>query len=166
VCRRRRERYAVIGVNRRGQPKLPKRAVERREGEFLPRGGQRLAGQQVEAGEVGDRRRVAVAPVAEHELALVVGAPQRIRFGQPRERRGGRGAASPAPPPLHQMVAIQYGVDGADRRQLHPRDLLPQFLADLGGAPRGILALQADNGGLDGDRQTDSPDGRVGGCDR
>ena len=131
--------------NRRGQPKLPKGAVERREGEFLPRGGQPLAC-QVEAGEVGDRRRVAVAPVAEHELALVVGAPQRIRFGRPRERRGGRGAASPAPP-LHQMVAIKYGVDGADRRQLHPRDLLPQFLADLGGAPRGILALQADNGG-------------------
>jgi len=51
------------------------------------------------------------------------------------------------------LVAIEHGVDGADRRQLHWRDLMPQFLPDLGRAPAGIFALEPDDRRLDRGRQ-------------
>src|ERR1051326_9017048 len=38
--------------------------------------GERLASDQIAAGEVGDGEQIAIALVGEHELALVVGAPQ------------------------------------------------------------------------------------------
>ena len=113
---------------------------------------ERLAGQQVAAGEVGDRQRIAVPPIAEHELAFVVGAPQRIRLGGPRER-GARGRVAAPAPPVHQAMAIEHGVDGADRRQCGAVELLPQLLADLRRAPAGILPLQADDGRFELRRQ-------------
>src|ERR1700730_11891042 len=39
-------------------------------------GLERLAAQQVAAGEVGDGQGIAVTTIGEHELALVIGAPQ------------------------------------------------------------------------------------------
>ena len=81
---------------------------------------ERLAGQQVAAGEIGDRQRIAVPPIAEHELAFVVGAPERVRLGRPRQL--GAGGARPAPAPaVHQAVPIEHRVDGADRRQVRRR---------------------------------------------
>ena len=138
---RRRERDAVVGPDRLREAKLLEGALEDREGELLLRRRQRLARQQVATGEVGDRQRIAVAPIAEHELALVVGAPERIRLGRPRERGAGR-ASAPAAAMVHQAVAIEHGVDRADRRQVRAGELLPQLLADLGRAPAGILPLQ------------------------
>ena len=46
-------------------------------------------------------------------------------------------------------MTIEDGVHGADRREQQRRDSLPQFLADLGRAPAGVLALQEDDRGLD-----------------
>lgn len=44
---------------------------------------------------------------------------------------------------MHQMVAIEYRVDRANRWQVRPSELLPELFADLGGTPPWILALQA-----------------------
>ena len=96
-----RKRHPVIGPDRARQAKFLERALEDREGEFLLRGRQRFTGQQVAAGEVRDRQRVAVPPIAEHELAFIVGAPQGIRLGGPRQRGAGR-AVAPPPSSLHE----------------------------------------------------------------
>src|SRR5262245_45372625 len=53
----------------------------------------------------------------------------------------------------HQAVAIEHGVDRADRRQVRAGELLPQLFADLGCAPARILPLQAHDRRLDGRRQ-------------
>jgi hypothetical protein len=41
-------------------------------------GAERLAAAQVAARKVGDGERIAVAPIGEHDLALVIGAPQLV----------------------------------------------------------------------------------------
>ena len=76
------EGHAVIGADRLGQAKLLESALEHGEGVGFLGGRQGLAAEEVAAGEVADGERVAVAPIGEHELAFVVGAPQLV--GQPR----------------------------------------------------------------------------------
>ena len=83
---RRRERHAIVRPDGPGQPEVSEGALEDREGvSFLGR-RERVAGNQVAAGEIGDSERVAVAPVGQHELAFVVGTPERVGFVGPRER--------------------------------------------------------------------------------
>src|SRR5207249_11624663 len=119
----------------------PGTSLEDGKRELLLRRRQRLAGQQVAAREVGDGERIAVAPIAELELAFVVGTPEGIRLRRARERSaGGRGPAAAAP--LDQAVAVEHRVDRTDRRQLHTRGLLPELLPDLRRAPARVLALQ------------------------
>src|SRR5881296_2987100 len=140
----RRKRHAVVGAHRPGEPEVLERPLEDGKRELLLRRRQRLAGQQVAAREVGDGERIAVLPIAELELAFVVGTPEGIRFRRARERRtGGRGPAAAAP--LDQAVAVEHRVDRTDRRQLHARDLLPELLPDLRRAPARVLALQPDD---------------------
>src|SRR6516225_4683050 len=55
-----------------------KQSLKDRKGEVFAGRGQRLAGQQVAAGMIGDGQRVAVVTIAEQELALVIRAPQFI----------------------------------------------------------------------------------------
>jgi len=50
-------------------------------------------------------------------------------------------------------VAVEDGMDRIDGRQVRHRRLLAEFLANLGRAPAGILALQADDHRLDRGRQ-------------
>lgn len=52
-----RERHAIVGANRAGQPEVLERPFEDGEGELLLRGRERLARQEVATGEVGDRQR-------------------------------------------------------------------------------------------------------------
>lgn len=107
-----------------------------------------LAGEPGAGAVVGDGQRVAVRAVAEAELALEVGTPQRI---------GGQGLAERRAPGLvalalalgHQAMAVQHHVDGADRGRLDHRQPPGQLVADLGCAPTGIVPLDADNGLLD-----------------
>jgi hypothetical protein len=66
------------------------------------------------------RYRLAKA-VAKHDLALVVGAPERVRRGWPRERGASGGVASAAPP-SDQTMTVQHGVHGADRWELRAAD--------------------------------------------
>jgi hypothetical protein len=106
-----------------GSPKILEGAFEDREGHGFLRGGERLAGEQVAAGKIGDGERVAIASIAQHELAFVVGAPEHVGFGGPRQRRAGRPRA-PSPASVHQAVAIEHRVHRADRRQEQSRALL------------------------------------------
>jgi hypothetical protein len=71
------------------------------------------------------RYRLAKA-VAKHDLALVVGAPERVRRGWPRERGASGGVASAAPP-SDQTMTVQHGVHGADRWELRRGRLPPQL---------------------------------------
>jgi len=73
------KRHAVVGPNQLRQPKLLERPLEDGEGEFLLGGRQGFAGEEVPTREVCDGERIAVAPITEHKLAFVVGAPQRVR---------------------------------------------------------------------------------------
>jgi hypothetical protein len=81
--------------------------------------------------------------VGEHELALVVGAPQLIGLVCGRERGSG-GAIASAPATLHQPMAVEHGVDGADGGTMDIRIEPSQPLADLGCAPGGFVLLQAE----------------------
>jgi hypothetical protein len=75
-------------------------------------------------------QRIAVTPIAQHELALIVRAPEHIRLGGPGEGRAGRAWATTAPM-FQEAMVIEDGVDGADDGQVGACELLPQFLADL-----------------------------------
>src|SRR5262245_60222953 len=107
-----REGYAVIGPDRLWQAEGFERLLEGGEGEFLRRRRQGLAGEQKPAREVGDRERIAIPPIAEHELAFVVGTPEGVRNGRPRELAA-RGDVPPPAPPMHQAVSIEHRMDGA-----------------------------------------------------
>jgi hypothetical protein len=132
--RRGRERDAVIGPNCLGQPKVFEDALEHCEGEFFLGRRQRLTRQQVPTRKVGDRQRIAIPPITEHELALIVGTPERVWLGRARQLGARRGPPAP-PPPLYQPMPIQYRVDRANRGALGRGQLLAQLLADLRRAP-------------------------------
>src|SRR6476619_3220983 len=88
------ERDAVIGANGLGQAELLEHGLEHWERVGFLGGRERLASEQVSAGEVGDRQRIAIATIGEHELAFVVGAPQVVGLAGTRKRRSLR----PVPP--------------------------------------------------------------------
>src|SRR5712691_10833695 len=54
---------------------------------------------------------------------------------------------------LHEMVAIQHRMHGADRGQVRAGELLPELLADLGRTPARVLSLQPNDRRLNGRRQ-------------
>jgi len=72
------ERNPIVGADGVGQAELLERVLEHGEGIGFLGGGECLAGDQIAAGEVGDRQRIAIAPIGEHDLTLVIGAPQII----------------------------------------------------------------------------------------
>ena len=69
---------AVVAADVGRQTAFFKQSLKDRKGEVFAGRGQRLAGQQVAAGMIGDGQRVAVVMIAEQELALVIRAPQFI----------------------------------------------------------------------------------------
>ena len=144
--------HAVVGANGVGKAKFLKGALEGGDGEFFLRCAQRLTGEEVAARKVGDGQQVAVAAIAEHELAFVVGAPERVGFGRLRQL-GAAGGVTPPAATFDEAVAVEDGMDGTDGGQVRSPRLLAEFLADLRCAPGGILALQADDGRLDRGRQ-------------
>lgn len=70
------EGHAIIGPDGERQAALLEELLEGRDGEVLPGRVERLAEQEEARGVVGDGERVAVAAVAELELAFEVGAPK------------------------------------------------------------------------------------------
>src|SRR5580704_6651631 len=71
-----REGHPVVAADRPRQPEVLEGPFK--DGKSIDLLGRRqcLATQQVAAGEVGDGQRVAIATIREHELALVIDAPQ------------------------------------------------------------------------------------------
>src|SRR5437773_10201668 len=70
------EGHAIVGADGFGQAEVLEHPLEYAEGVELPGGRQGFAADQVATGKVADGERVAIAPIGEHELAFVVGAPQ------------------------------------------------------------------------------------------
>jgi hypothetical protein len=95
-----------------GGPRSRKSCLEGGDGGIFARGFERFAVQQKSRGVVGDGQRIAIACVAEFELALEVGAPKRVGGIAPGQRRP-RGAAARTAQGLDQIVAAQSRVDGA-----------------------------------------------------
>src|SRR6185437_3071137 len=60
----------VVGADGLGEAKFLENAFEDAEGIHRSGAGESLAADQVSAGEVRDSQRIAVAAIAEHELAL------------------------------------------------------------------------------------------------
>jgi len=109
------EGHAVVGADGVWRAELLEDILENSEGAGLPGALQGFAGNQVTAGEVGDGQRIAVAAIGQHELALVVGAPQIIGLIAGRQRRAS-GFVAPVPLALDQPMAVQNGMYRADRR--------------------------------------------------
>ena len=114
-----RERHAVVGANRPGQPILAEEAIEDGPHARALRREQAVAREQVAGVLVGDREWVAVDPIAGAELAFEVGRPQVV--GGAGDRRDDARVMHGAAPPslLHEAVSRQEVAGGADRR---PRD--------------------------------------------
>ena len=143
-----RKRDSIVRPNGGGQAEVFECPLEHGEGIHLLRRRQRVTGNQIPAREVGDRQRIAVPPIGEHELALVVRTPERVRL----DRLGPGGpvqARATATAARHQALPIQHRMHGADRRALQLRTPLPQPLANLRRAPRRVLLLEPDNRLLD-----------------
>src|SRR5262249_29471538 len=128
------EGNAVVGADGLGQAELLEHGLEHREGVGFLGGGEGLAGEQVSAGQGGDRQRVAIAPTGEHELALVIGAPQLIRLTRSGERGSLRPVAS-SPAALDQAVAVEHRMYRADRRSVDIGIKPSEAFLDLRGTP-------------------------------
>lgn len=118
------ERHAVVRADHVRQAKVFERAFEDGEGESLLRGGQRLTRQEIPTREVGDREGIAVAAIAEQELALVIGAPEGVGRRGPRELGAG-GVGTPAAAMLDEAMAIEHRMDGTDGGQVGAGEQLP-----------------------------------------
>ena len=90
--------------------------------------------------------------IAEQELALEVGAPQPIGL-MGSGQFGALGLIASSFAALDQAVAIEHGVDGADRRRLDHRVLADQLGADLRRLPGGIFLLDPKDRALGLERQ-------------
>jgi len=70
--------HTVIAADVRRQPALLKKPLKHGESVVFFGGRESLAGQQVSAGMIGDRQRVAALMVPQQEFALVIRAPELI----------------------------------------------------------------------------------------
>jgi hypothetical protein len=119
---------------------------------YISFGGEGLTANQIAAREVCDRERIAVALIGEHELALVIGAPQiiwRARLGE----RGSLRLVAASSAACDQSMPVQDRVHRADRRTLHIPVQPAQAFANLRSAPIGALLLQLNDQLLDLKRQ-------------
>src|SRR6185312_2242349 len=147
------EGHAVVGANGERQATLAEQPFEGGDCRLFAGGIERLAQQQEARGMVGDGQWIAVAPIAELELALEVSAPQIIGPSARGQRRAARAMARHAAT-LDQTVTVENRMDGAFGGKpdiaIEPPD---QQFADLARAPVRLLGLQADNQALDLFRQ-------------
>ena len=105
------EGHAVVGADGFGQAELLEDAFEHCEGKGFLRGRKRLASEKITAGKISDGQGIAVTPVREHELALVIGAPQLVGFEGLGKGRSLRPMA-PRLAALDQPMAIEHRVNG------------------------------------------------------
>ena len=72
------EGHTVIAADVGGQAALFKKSLKHSESVIFSRRGKSLTSEKKPAGVVGDGERIAIFAIPEHELALVVGAPELI----------------------------------------------------------------------------------------
>src|SRR6202041_150398 len=93
---------------------------------------------------IGDSQRIAVLPIAQQELSLVIGAPQLV--GLLAQREGSSlSTTTQATAALDQTVSIQDRMDGALGRNLDVRESPDQALANFPSAPAGVLPLHVQD---------------------
>jgi hypothetical protein len=142
------EGIAIVGADGIGETVLLENGPKHWKSIGFLGGGERLAGEQVAARKVGDDERIAVAPIGEHEPALVIGAPQVV--GWPGSERGVPLALFLLPIlRLTRPVAIENRMDRADRRRVHVRIGPDELLPDLRCAPAWLVLLEAHDPRLD-----------------
>ena len=112
------KRNAVIGTDGLRQTTLFEKALKGSKSGLLGVRFHGFAQQQIARGMIGDRQRVTVALVGQHELALVIGAPQ-IVGAQPLRKGRALGARSRSPGAAHQPMTIQDRMNRAAGRNLH-----------------------------------------------
>src|ERR1700686_2336909 len=147
-----REGHPVVAADRPRQPEILESPFKHGKCVALLGGLEGFAAQQVATGEVGHGQGIAVATIREHELALVIGAPQivgTIRSGEAGALRLEVLAPAAAG---HQAMPIQYRMHGADGRQRNAQAPAFDLLADLGSTPAGVLLAQLNNQRLDLER--------------
>src|SRR5580692_483235 len=111
------EGHAVVATDRTWQSEVLESPFKDGKCVALLGGLEALAAQQVAAGEVSDGQGIAVATIGEHELALVIGAPQIVgMIGAGKTCAFGLEVITLAAAG-HQAMAIQYGMHSADGRQ-------------------------------------------------
>ena len=72
------EGHAVVAADVGGQAALLKKPLKHSKSVIFSGGRKRFAGEQITAGVIGDRQRIAVLLIAQQELAFVIGAPELI----------------------------------------------------------------------------------------
>src|SRR6202041_212974 len=93
---------------------------------------------------IGDSQRIAVLPIAQQELSLVIGAPQLV--GLLAQRQGSSlSTTTQATAALDQTVSIQDRMDGALGRNLDVGEPADQALSDFPSAPAGVLPLHVQD---------------------
>ena len=142
----------VVGADGPGQPVLLEDGLKHRKRIGFLGGGERLAGEQVAARKVSDGERIAVAPIGEHELAFVIGAPQVVGLAG-KGKRCSLGSVPSSHSTLDQAMAIENRMDRADRRRVYIRVEPGELLPDLGRAPARLVLFEAHDLRLDLDGQ-------------
>ena len=72
------EGHTVVAANVGRQPALFKKPLKHSESVVFSSGRKSLTSEEIAAGMVGDRERIAVLTIPQQELAFVIGAPQLI----------------------------------------------------------------------------------------
>src|ERR1700675_4646942 len=130
----------VIATDAGRQAALFKKPFQQSESAVFSGGRQGCAGEQKTAGVIGDCQRIAVLPISEQELALIVGAAQLV--GPLAQRQSGSlSTATQSTAAFDQAMAIQHRVDGTFGRAGNSGEPAQQALADFTSTPAGVLVL-------------------------
>jgi hypothetical protein len=138
------EGHAVIAPDVGGQAALLEKPFKCGKSVVFPSGRKRFTGEQKTAGVIGDRQRIAILPISQQELSLVVGAPELVG-ALPRRERSSLRAPPGTTTALHKAVAIEQGMDGTVGRNFNPRKSANQTLTNLSSTPGGVLVLQVQD---------------------
>src|SRR5271170_51153 len=124
----------IIATDAGRQAALFKKPFKHDESVVFSGGRQGFTGEQKTAGVIGDRQRIAVLPISEQELALVVGAPQLV--GALAQRQSGSlSTATQSTAAFDQAMAIQHGMDGTFGRVGNSGEPAQQALAGFTSTP-------------------------------
>src|SRR6266852_5960839 len=140
------KRNAVVGADGLRQAAFLEKPLKGPESRVFFVRFQSFAKQQKTGSVVGDREGIAVAFVAEQELALIISAPQIIGVQALGQRRSLCPRAAAQPRPTHQSMPIEHSMDSATGRDFDGvRQSPQQALADLASSPAWFLAPGCDD---------------------